>query len=129
MKQRLIIIFFLVLAGGLSLFLLKDFVSPYINFQDAKKSPGQVQIMGLPIQGKPGSRDTDGCFFILLTDYFDPAETALVRYCGNVPQNIEHSKQIVVIGGYDSKKGYFEAERLLYKCPSKYEKIEKNEAN
>mgnify|MGYP003597896777 CR=1 FL=1 len=44
---------------------------------------------------------------------------------GVKPQNFEHTEQVVLLGKYSPDKNIFEADKVLVKCPSKYER-EKN---
>ena len=36
------------------------------------------------------------------------------------PQDLERSEKVVVVGKMDLEKGYFQADKILLKCPSKY---------
>ena len=46
----------------------------------------------------------------------------LVRYYDPKPTNFEQAEKVVVIGGYE--EGAFVAEKIIMKCPSKYEEEE-----
>jgi cytochrome c-type biogenesis protein CcmE len=50
-----------------------------------------------------------------------------VRYHGVKPANFEDAVSIVAIGRYDAAASEFAADKLLVKCPSKYQGIEDTE--
>ncbi len=54
----------------------------------------------------------------------ETAETLRVRYEGIKPANFEDAVSIVAIGRYDREAEEFAAEKLLVKCPSKYQGLE-----
>jgi cytochrome c-type biogenesis protein CcmE len=45
-----------------------------------------------------------------------------VRYEGAKPLNFEHAANVVALGSYNAGEKRFEAEKLLVKCPSKYQR-------
>ncbi len=50
-----------------------------------------------------------------------------MRYKGLKPANFEDAISIVAIGQYDESSKEFEANKLLVKCPSKYQGAEVKE--
>lgn len=53
----------------------------------------------------------------------DPQRPRLiVRYRGVIPTMLQDEAQVIV-GGYLGKNGIFEADELLFKCPSRYEEV------
>ena len=48
-----------------------------------------------------------------------------VVHNGVKPQNFEHTEKVVVLGKFSSDKKTFEADKVLVKCPSKYQKENK----
>ena len=52
----------------------------------------------------------------------EDGDTMTVLYEGVKPGNFEEAVQIVAVGTY--REGFFEAEQLLVKCPSKYQGLE-----
>jgi cytochrome c-type biogenesis protein CcmE len=57
---------------------------------------------------------------ILTFDLTDGNNTVTIRHRGMV-NNLRNSTEVVAIGEY--RDGVFQAEKLLVKCPSKYEEI------
>ena len=111
---------FLVL--GLSTF--SRSMTPYVSFAEAKAAPRTVQVMGALEKGT--SRYDTNTKTLLFTLYDEKTKTSIpVSYTDVKPANFEDAVSIVAIGRYDN--GVFAAEKLLVKCPSKYqgEEIEK----
>ncbi len=93
-------------------------VTPYISFAEAKLSGRQVQVAG---KLKPDSVDySSGVLRFTLLDP-DKSESLVVIYRGTRPANLEEAESIVVIGKYDNTSDIFFANKILTKCPSKYE--------
>jgi cytochrome c-type biogenesis protein CcmE len=125
-KTRIILTIGAVLCAALTVLLLKQYISPYVTFSKARQSAYQVQIIGKPSKERKSWSDNQGCTYISLKDYYNSSDTLTVVYCKAVPENIDHSENIVSVGRYDEKRRLFIAQKLLYKCPSKYENLEKN---
>ncbi len=97
--------------------------SPYVTVAEAKALAGD----NLHLAGD-----------IIAGTMFNDAQTAEVRfdirdargevmrivYSGTAPANMGEATKVVAIGGME--KGRFVANRLLIKCPSKYESAEKS---
>jgi cytochrome c-type biogenesis protein CcmE len=93
-------------------------MTQYVSFAEAKASPRTVQVMGALEKGT--SRYDTGTKTLHFT-LLDPTtnEPIAVSYTDVKPANFEDAVSIVAIGRYD--KGVFAAEKLLVKCPSKYQ--------
>ena len=122
MKNKRILIFaaalVLMIAGVL--FLSKEIISPYVAFDDPKLKNGDyVQIIGKYDKTKPLEQHNGTFSFVIKND----ANVALtVNKNGIKPVNFEHAEQVVVIGRYNPASDIFEANDVLTKCPSKYQK-------
>jgi cytochrome c-type biogenesis protein CcmE len=122
MKKQYVLIF--VLALGLMiaaiLSLTDDLVSPYVSFPEAMEREGEfVQVIGTYDPGRPVQHE-EGFFTFFMKD--SEGNNLHVKHEGVKPLNFEHAEQVVVLGRYDSESKIFRAEKLLVKCPSKYEK-------
>ena len=111
---------FLVL--GLSTF--SRSMTPYVSFAEAKAAPRTVQVMGALEKGTSHYDATSKTLHFTLLD-MNTKEPIAVAYTDVKPANFEDAVSIVAIGRYEN--GVFAAEKLLVKCPSKYqgEEIEK----
>jgi cytochrome c-type biogenesis protein CcmE len=110
------------LALGLSTFTKS--MTPYVSFKEAKDAHRTVQVMGAL---EKGTSRYDIATKTLIFNLVDPKthEKIPVAYTDVKPANFEEAVSIVAIGRYDGKT--FVAEKLLVKCPSKYqgEEVEK----
>ena len=98
-----------------------DSMTPYVGIAEAEStsSKSSVQVKGiLAAAAEPPHQDGDA-FVFTLEDEAD-GKTMEVRYHGQKPDQFDQAHHIVAIGRYDGTA--FQAEKLLIKCPSKYEK-------
>ncbi len=92
-------------------------VTPYVGFSEAREAKGNVQVMG-EILADQTSYDTNaGAFSFFITDA--NGDRMKVVYEGTKPGNFDQATSVVCIGKFD--KDAFRADKLLIKCPSKYQ--------
>ena len=92
-------------------------LTPYVTFQQAKHTGAEVQVKGVRIEGTDAyDIQTHTLRFIIKDPY---GETLPIVYHGVKPSNFEQAQEIVVVGRY--KNGVFHANKVLIKCPSKYQ--------
>ena len=125
MKNKKILVFVigLILLVTAIISMSDDLFSPYVSFEYAEKHPGKyVQIIGKRAADAEVVHSAAGFTFTLI----DESGSRLTAFHSGVkPQNFEHTEQVVVLGKYSSVKNIFEADKVLVKCPSKYEKEKK----
>ncbi|MGH9364559.1 MAG: cytochrome c maturation protein CcmE [Thermoanaerobaculia bacterium] len=116
-----------VLALGfvvLGLTAFQKTLTPYLSFDEARKARGTVQVMGA-LDKESDRYDTANQE--LSFDLLDERGGRLrVAYRGTRPGNFKDAVSIVAIGRYAA--GRIEAEKLLVKCPSKYQGAEVEKA-
>ena len=95
-----------------------DSVTPYVGIAEARKSTSNVQVKGLLAANAPAPHMEGDNFVFTLQDE-DTGETMVVRYHGTKPDQFDQAHHIVAIGKYQDTA--FESDKLLIKCPSKYE--------
>jgi cytochrome c-type biogenesis protein CcmE len=105
--------------------------SSYVTFKEAKAlavkgSSAKIHVVGTlkknaqdQIVGIEKSPDLLSFKFIMLDEN---NEEQLVLYPQPMPQDFERSEQVVVVGSYHNET--FVAEKILLKCPSKYQENE-----
>ena len=104
------------LALGLTTF--SSSMTPYVTFDEAEKSVRVVQVMGGLEKGSSRyDTDTKTLHFNLVD--LKTKQVLPVAYRDVKPANFEEAVSIVAIGKY--QRNGFQAERLLVKCPSKYQ--------
>lgn len=117
--NRMLVLAALVLAFvGYAGWSFMDSVTPYVGIREAKASASSVQVKGLVAKEAPAPK-MDGNDFVFTLQDEKTGETLPVRYHGMKPDQFDEAHHIVAIG--KAKDGVFEADKLLIKCPSKYE--------
>lgn len=117
----------LVAFAGFALTSFQQSLTPYVSYEQARAtSDGVVQVAGGLDQGSSTyDRDSESLLFTLQEP--ESGETLRVRYQGLKPANFEEAISIVAIGRYDEASEEFQADKLLVKCPSKYQGSEVKE--
>lgn len=117
----------LVIAfAALSLLSFKQTLTPYVTYAEARADQRMVQVAGgLEKDTSWYDSDSESLHFTLTDPEND--DTLKVRYHGLKPANFEDAISIVAIGQYDETADEFHAEKLLVKCPSKYQGAEVKE--
>jgi cytochrome c-type biogenesis protein CcmE len=126
MKKNRLYLFggLLLLAfAGFSFSAFKDSMTPYVSYERAREGDRIVQVAGALEKGSSSYVDTAESLYFTLKDP-KTQETLRVRYKGLKPANFEDAISIVAIGHYDDRSREFEANKLLVKCPSKYQGAE-----
>ena len=98
---------------------LSESVTPYVSIAEAESSRSTVQVKGLLDERSMPEQVNDEFRFVLKDE--GDGRTMPVRYAGVKPDRFDEAHHIVAIGKYDGADGSFHADKLLIKCPSKYE--------
>ena len=112
---------------GFGLTAFQKTLTPYLTFDEARKARGVVQVMGgLDKTSDRYDTSKQELSFELLDD---KGHRMPVVYRGIRPGNFKDAISIVAIGRYQD--GRIDAEKLLVKCPSKYQgaEVEKSYAS
>lgn len=117
-KRHVILIGMILLFAGYAVWAFSDSVTPYVSIAQAQTSQGTVQVKGLLDKEAPAPHMDGGSFLFTLQD--EEGSSVEVHYRGSKPDQFEQAYHIVAIGKY--REGVFYADKLLIKCPSKYEK-------
>ncbi|MEP6994564.1 MAG: cytochrome c maturation protein CcmE [Acidobacteriota bacterium] len=109
---------------GFGLTAFQKTLTPYLTFDEARKARGVVQVMG----GLDKQSDRyDTTKQELSFDLVDASGRRMpVAYRGIRPGNFRDAISIVAIGRF--RDGRIDAEKLLVKCPSKYQGAEVEKA-
>lgn len=129
MKQRKLYIFggaLLVIFAGFALTSFRSALTQYVSFDDARAASRSVQVMGGLVPASSSYEESSESLLFDLQEE-ETTETIRVRYHGLKPANFEEAISIVAIGRYDAGAQEFAAEKLLVKCPSKYQGAEMEE--
>jgi|UniRef100_A0A7V1ZI43 cytochrome c-type biogenesis protein CcmE len=101
----------------------KASLTPYVSFAQARASQDAVQVAGKLVQGSSYYDEANGKLVFVLED--TQGDRMKVEFAGTKPGNFEEATQIVAIGRFTN--GVFAAEKLLVKCPSKYQGVEEKQ--
>ncbi|NOX36782.1 MAG: cytochrome c maturation protein CcmE [Calditrichaeota bacterium] len=128
MKRKFVIgIVVLVSAFGFLFFQgLDQSMMAYVNVQDLETHPQQhtnkvIQVTGIVQPGSVQLVAAEQTYYFVLQDLEDPRSQIRIVYRGIVPDNFKPGIQVVVQGQFQQDRGLIQAERILVKCPSKYE--------
>jgi cytochrome c-type biogenesis protein CcmE len=113
----------LLAFAGFSVTAFKSSITPYVSFEQARQVERVVQVAGALEKGSSSYAGAEESLFFTLKDP-KSQETLRVRYKGVKPGNFEDAISIVAIGHFDPEAKQFEADKLLVKCPSKYQGAE-----
>ncbi len=116
----------LLAFAGFSLSAFNETLTPYVSYGQAREGDRLVQVAGGLEKGSSSYKSENESLYFTLTDP-KTKETLRVRYQGLKPANFEEAISIVAIGRYDEGTQEFEANKLLVKCPSKYQGAEVKE--
>jgi cytochrome c-type biogenesis protein CcmE len=92
-------------------------VTPYVGFNEARAANSNVQVMGEIMATGSEYNATEGTFQFYITD--DAGDQMKVVYGGTKPGNFDQATSVVCIGKFSGDTFY--ANKLLVKCPSKYQ--------
>ncbi len=116
----------LLAFAGFSLSSFTETLTPYVSYSQAREASRVVQVAGALEKGSSSYEDVEDFLYFTLKDP-KTHENLRVRYKGLKPANFEDAISIVAIGQYDEGTKEFEANKLLVKCPSKYQGAEVKE--
>ena len=111
----------LLAFAGFAFTSFQQTLTPYVSFREARSMDRTLQVAGSLVKGS--SSYADGALTFTLEE---PAtgESIRVVYRGVKPGNFEEALSVVAIGRYQPAGDLIEAEKLLVKCPSKYQGVE-----
>jgi cytochrome c-type biogenesis protein CcmE len=116
----------LVVFAGFALASFRSALTQYVTFADARGASRTVQVAGGLVAGSSDYEETTESLVFTLQEP-ESGETLRVRYHGLKPANCEEAVSIVAIGRYGGSSQEFAADKLLVKCPSKYQGAEVEE--
>lgn len=117
--KRTIAIVIVVLAAlvGLSSLFMEGGMISYVSFGEARTAGSKVQVMGEIADYGTVYDPESGSFTFLITD--EAGDELKVIYGGTKPGNFDQATSVVCIGKFQNDA--FHADKLLVKCPSKYQ--------
>ena len=117
MNKKILLLVLLLAFAGYAAWTFADSVTPYVSISEARAAKSSVQVKGLLDKEVPPHQEGDKFVFTLKDE--ETGETLPVRYHGTKPDQFDEAYHIVAIGKCEGQE--FMADKLLIKCPSKYE--------
>jgi cytochrome c-type biogenesis protein CcmE len=116
-KRHWIILLIVISFFSFSALTFSNSLTPYVTFSQANATNATVQVRGVLADNKAVGAANVGDVRFRLRD--EAGEEVTVLYNGLKPDGLDQASSIVAIGKYQN--GQFNAEKLLVKCPSKYQ--------
>ncbi len=117
MKTGIVVSVALATVGVLGLgMVFVNNASPYVTIAEAQGNRSDVHVVGEII---PGTLEQRTMNREVRFELKDKTGKMAVVYTGPPQSNLDSAKQVVVIGTL--KNGKFDCDKMLVKCPSKYE--------
>jgi len=113
----------LLAFAGFALSSFKQTLTPYVSYEQARTVTRMVQVAGGLEKDSSRYEAADESLYFTLREP-ETKELLRVRYKGLKPANFEEAISIVAIGRFDRGSEEFQADKLLVKCPSKYQGAE-----
>lgn len=119
MKKKTILIMVIIAAfAAFAVGAFKSSLTPYVTFGEAEARGSTVQVSGVVVDEETAYFDAaGGTFNFSLVD--KDGRSMHVEYVGTPPSNFDQAESVVVIG--EVQGATFKAEKILVKCPSKYQ--------
>ena len=118
----------IILLGAIAIFTVvlgltfSGNASIYTTFDHARETGKRVHIVGEWVQRDQANYDPGkDVFSFYMKDSTNTVEK--VRYFDPKPMNFESAEKVVIIGKFH-KQEVFEADKIIMKCPSKYEETD-----
>lgn len=119
-KRYVIGIALIVVCGVVGFTAFRGSLTPYVGFAEAQQLTRACQVMGVIDKDKVHYDLTAGELKFSIID--EQGHVLPVSYRGVKPGNFDQAKSVVCNGRVVD--GTFQADRLLVKCPSKYQGLE-----
>ena len=111
----------LLAFAGFAFTSFQQTLTPYVGFREARSMDRTLQVAGALV--KSSSSYEDGTLLFTIQEP-STGDTLRVAYQGVKPGNFEDAVSVVAIGRWDPRQGVIAADKLLVKCPSKYQGAE-----
>ena len=119
----IVVVVIAAIVGLSSLFTGGGMIS-YVSFGEARTAGSNVQVMGEILESGATYDTGTGSFIFYIAN--ETGDRMKVVYSGTKPGNFDQATSVVCIGRY--KDNAFHADKLLVKCPSKYQDLPADES-
>lgn len=125
-RKKIKIAFAFTIVAGLLIWLtlsgFKDSMQYFIDVKEMKAMGDAAYDQGLRVKGYlvPGSLETSPNSLEVNFIIEEGGHEMAVHYANELPDTFKDGAEVLVEGKY-TREGYFDAQKLMAKCPSKYE--------
>ena len=119
MNRKILLIALIILFASYAGYNLSESVTPYVSIAEAQTSKNNVQVKGLLDKNFQPQQVDDNFNFVIRDEQTN--QTMSIKYHSTKPDQFDSAYHVVAIGKYNSEEKIFHANKLLIKCPSKYE--------
>lgn len=120
----LLILLFIIAASGYFIYdLSKSSITPYMTVSELIENSNTMIGRNIQIRGKVEKNSLQDFGMYIQFSVYDEEASINVIYTGSIVPGFKEENEVVLIGSLNSN-GDFEAEKMILKCPSKYEEIE-----
>ncbi|MBR1730479.1 MAG: cytochrome c maturation protein CcmE [Selenomonadaceae bacterium] len=125
MSRKILLVALIAIFIGYVGWTFSESVTPYVSIAEAEASKNNVQVKGLLDKNFQPQQIDENFNFVLRDE--ETNQTMAVKYHGTKPDQFDSAYHVVAIGKYNSDDKTFHANKLLIKCPSKYENEMRND--
>ncbi len=118
-----VLLFIIVVSGYFIYDLSKSSITPYMTVSELIENSNTMIGRNIQIRGRVEKNSLQD-FGMFVQFYIYDEETSIkVIYTGTIVPGFKEENEVVLIGSLNSN-GNFEAEKMILKCPSKYEEFD-----
>jgi len=119
----LVLLFIIAVSGYFIYDLSKSSIIPYMTVSELIESSDTMIGRNIQIRGKVEKNSLQDFGMYFQFSISDEEASINVIYTGSIVPGFKEENEVVLIGSLNSN-GDFEAEKMILKCPSKYEEID-----
>jgi len=124
-KQIILLVFlFIIVVSGYFIYdLSKSSIIPYMTVSELIENSDTMIGRNIQIRGKVEKNSLQDFGMYFQFSIYDEEASINVIYTGSIVPGFKEENEVVLIGSLNSNID-FEAEKMILKCPSKYEEID-----
>jgi cytochrome c-type biogenesis protein CcmE len=118
-----VLLFIIAVSGYLIYDLSKSSITPYMTVSELIENSNTMIGRNIQIRGRVEKNSLQDSGMYVQFSIYDEEASIKVIYTGSIVPGFKEENEVVLIGSLNSN-GNFEAEKMILKCPSKYEEFD-----
>jgi len=118
-----VLLFIIAVSGYLIYDLSKSSITPYMTVSELIENSNTMIGRNIQIRGRVEKNSLQDSGMYVQFSIYDEETSIKVIYTGSIVPGFKEENEVVLIGSLNSN-GNFEAEKMILKCPSKYEEFD-----